>query len=205
MCNSIGFDFDQTIADSAEGIQGCLNVVCERLSIASDISQLRSLSVSGLPLKDILTQIVPLSLVELASQVFMEMYPSIGLYGTTLFPHVKELFEYLRKENYKIYVLSAKSSQNLALSLKHLELSVECAIGGLDFEGKVRWIQELDLQIYVGDQVSDMEAASKAGCKGILISRNISDNPLHGARSRFDSITSFYKSLDRNLDIQFNH
>lgn len=200
---SIGFDFDQTLADTTRGITECLHYVCYELGINASSCRIEKLSISGLQLKDILGELVPSSLIDKATKIFMHVYPTKGINGTRLFPGVTEMFEDLRKKKIETYILSAKSIDNLLLSLVHLKLDVNHAFGGLDYDGKVALIEKFKLPIYVGDQNSDIKAALQAGCRGILISKEAPKELSPSIYTRFNSITDFHESLSDVLDRQF--
>jgi len=194
----IGFDFDQTLADSSQGIVDCLQIV--NLAFAKEVprSELHRLSLSGRPLGETLSGIVSSSEIEPARELFLEKYPTIGVQGTKLFPGVHELFEVLKIEQFKIIILSAKTHKNLILSLNHLKVDVNQAIGGLDFAGKVKAIQDLKLDFYVGDQFSDMKAAAEAHCKGILVCNPSSEElpvPVHARFKDINGLLGEFRSV----------
>ena len=192
---SIGFDFDQTLADSSEGIANCLQIVCHSLKKEVSQSDLNQLSVSGRPLKETLSAFVDESEIALAVSIFLEIYPTIGVKGTKLFPKVREMINLLKMENYSVSILSAKTHQNLILSLDHLNLQVDRAVGGLDFSGKVKHIQELNLDFYVGDQISDMMAAYESKCKGILVNNSSVEAIPFPTHARFKDISDLFANL----------
>ena len=198
---SIGFDFDQTLADSSEGIMNCLEFVC--LAFARDVSRnkLTQLSLSGRPLGETLSEIVSASEMDSAKAVFLEKYPTIGVQGTKLFSGVRELFELLRLEDCKIYILSAKTHDNLILSINNLQLQVDNAVGGLDFSGKVSFINEFELDFYVGDQISDMAAASEAQSRGILVNNSSIEKLPDGVYARFKNINDLLCNIRSILKI----
>ena len=194
----IGFDFDQTLADSSEGILDCLQIVC--LTFARDVSrsELHQLSLSGRPLRETLLEIVDISELDLATESFLGEYPATGVQGTKLFAGVVELFKGLRLEEFQIYILSAKTHANLILSLDHLKVDVNQAIGGLDFAGKVNAIRDLGLDFYVGDQFSDIAAAAEAPCRGILVNNSSKEKLPAPIYARFEDINHLlvnYKSV----------
>lgn len=194
----IGFDFDQTLADSSEGILDCLQIVC--LTFARDVSrsELHQLSLSGRPLRETLLEIVDISELDIATESFLGEYPTTGVQGTKLFAGVDELFRGLRLEEFPIYILSAKTHANLVLSLNHLKVDVDQAIGGLDFAGKVNAIRDLGLDFYVGDQFSDMAAAAEASCRGILVNNSSREKlpaPIHARFEDINQLLVNYKSV----------
>jgi phosphoglycolate phosphatase len=169
-----GFDFDQTIADSSPGISQCLNIVAQAFDSNISKEVIVNLSKSGKSLSETLSAFIPPQELDSAARIFMDSYPVLGIQGTTLFPGVRELFRQLEDLSISIYIISAKSNQNLELSISHLELQVEESIGGMKLQGKADAIRRLDIEYYVGDQMSDMQAANLAGAKGILVN-NLSE------------------------------
>jgi phosphoglycolate phosphatase len=191
----VGFDFDQTLADSSSGILDCLRSICQSLHIEVSQDRLHQLSVSGLPLKETMLRIIPISKVELASRMFMDLYPTLGIEGTRIIKGVKELIQDLRAKQAEIYVLSAKSQENLNLSLSFLRLEVDQAIGGLNYQGKIKFIRKLNLHYYIGDQVTDIQAAEKAGSIGILVDNSSMIVNLSSQQARFQSIEHLRDNL----------
>jgi phosphoglycolate phosphatase-like HAD superfamily hydrolase len=198
---AIGFDFDQTLADTSRGIENCLGVVNSTFAKGLDQSLLRELSVSGLTLRETLSQIVNQTEIEQAVNVFLREYPVLGVRGSQLFEGVNELLQRLKLKNFKIYILSAKTHENLVLSLNHLQIEVDRAVGGLDVAGKTKYIKDLKLEFYVGDQISDMEAAAGANCKGVLVNslspREV-EVPIH---ARFHNINHMFENIQFLLEV----
>ena len=196
----VGFDFDQTLADSSQGIFDCLKAVADIQNLEIEESFLHQLAVSGRPLRDTLSQFLPDRDIKFGVETFMRLYPKVGVQGTFLFPGVIELFTKLKQEKATIFILSSKTHSNLILTLNNLELHVDQAIGSLDYKGKVENIRDLKLDFYVGDQFSDMSAAAEAGCRGILVN-NFSESetpiPLH---ARFQTLSEMQQNLLTLLD-----
>ena len=197
----VGFDFDQTLADSSQGIFDCLKAIADVQNLEIKESFLHQLAVSGRPLKETLSQFLPDRDIKFGVETFMQLYPEVGVQGTFLFPGVKELFTKLKQERASIFILSSKTHSNLILTLNNLELHADQAIGSLDYNGKVEYIRDLKLDFYIGDQFSDMSAAAEAGCRGILVN-NFSESeipiPLH---SRFRSLNEMQQNLSVLLDL----
>jgi phosphoglycolate phosphatase len=198
---TIGFDFDQTLADSSEGIAKCLQIVCESLKKEVSPNELNRLAISGRPLKETLSAFVNESEIALAVDIFLQIYPTVGVNGTILFPNVRELIDLLKMENYSVSILSAKTHQNLILSLDHLNLQVDRAVGGLDFSGKVKHIQEFNLDFYIGDQITDMIAAYEAECKGILVNNSSVEAIPVPTHARFKDIGELFNNLRSVLHV----
>ena len=197
---AIGFDFDQTLADTSPGIEDCLGIINTTFAKGIEQSRLRELSVSGLTLRETLSQIVSQSEIEHAVDVFLREYPVIGVQGSQLFSGVNDLMQTLKCQKFKIYVLSAKTHDNLILSLNHLNIEVDRAVGGLDLSGKTKYIKSLKLDFYVGDQISDMIAAAEANCKGILVNSTSPREVKVPIYARFHDINQLFDNIQSLLE-----
>jgi phosphoglycolate phosphatase-like HAD superfamily hydrolase len=197
---AIGFDFDQTLADTSPGIEDCLGIINKTFTKGIDQSKLRDLSVSGLTLRETLSQIVSQSEIEHAVDIFLREYPVIGVQGSQLFSGVNDLIQALKRQKFKIYVLSAKTHYNLILSLNHLNIEVDRAVGGLDLSGKTKYIKSLKLDFYVGDQISDMIAAAEANCKGILVNSTLPREVQVPIHARFHDINQLFDNIQSLLE-----
>ena len=51
---TIGFDFDQTLADSKSGISSCLVALCQEFNHEIKLSRIEELAISGLTLESML-------------------------------------------------------------------------------------------------------------------------------------------------------
>ena len=197
---AIGFDFDQTLADTSPGIEDCLGIINKTFTKGIDQSKLRDLSVSGLTLRETLSQIVSQSEIEHAVDIFLREYPVIGVQGSQLFSGVNDLIQALKRQKFKIYVLSAKTHDNLILSLNYLNIEVDRAVGGLDLSGKTKYIKSLKLDFYVGDQISDMIAAAEANCKGILVNSTLPEEVQVPIHARFHDINQLFNNIQSLLE-----
>ena len=197
---AIGFDFDQTLADTSPGIEDCLGIINKTFTKGIDQSKLRDLSVSGLTLRETLSQIVSQSEIEHAVDIFLREYPVIGVQGSQLFSGVNDLIQALKRQKFKIYVLSAKTHDNLILSLDYLNIEVDRAVGGLDLSGKTKYIKSLKLDFYVGDQISDMIAAAEANCKGILVNSTLPKEVQVPIHARFHDINQLFNNIQSLLE-----
>lgn len=197
---AIGFDFDQTLADTSPGIKDCLGIINTTFTKGIEQSKLRDLSVSGLTLRETLSQIVSQSEIERAVDVFLKEYPKIGVQGSKLFSGVNDLIQTLKRQKFKIYVLSGKTHDNLILSLNYLNIEVDRAVGGLDLSGKIAYIKSLKLDFYVGDQISDMIAAAAANCKGILVNNTSPREVQIPIHAHFDDINQLFDNMEFLLE-----
>lgn len=169
----IGFDFDLTLADSKVGIRACLEKICSEASIDFDKKQVSELAQSGLTLENMLQQLLKTEFIDREKKRFMELYPSLGVKGTTLIPGAREVLFYLRNEGCRIVLISAKQQVNLELSLRHLNLEFDEVHGGLSGVDKSSKMSKLKIDAYIGDQLSDIEAANAANVRAILVGEDL--------------------------------
>ena len=162
---TIGFDFDQTLADSQPGISTCLRVLCEEFYSPKEDHLIDKLSISGLSLERMLKELFNLSEIEKQKQRFLELYPTLGVPGTKLIPGARELINYLAADGHHLVLISAKSQRNLDLSVEHLGLKFTAVFGGSSGRDKTRVMMENNTYLYIGDQMSDIEAANFADAK----------------------------------------
>jgi hypothetical protein len=168
----IGFDFDQTLADSDIGIQDCLKYTGGIYGVEVEMESLARIAKSGLKLEPMLREFIPESFLPQARNTFLSIYPELGVAGTKPIEGASHLMQMLRSNGHRLVVVSAKNLQNLELSLKHLHFEFDEVYGGASGPEKTRCIIRSKIQIYVGDQESDVIAAHDAGVMAILVSHN---------------------------------
>ncbi len=166
---TIGFDFDQTLADSRLGISSCLRVLCEEFNFAKEDNLINKLSISGLPLELMLKELFNLNEIEKQKQKFLQIYPTLGIAGTKLIPGAKELINYLAGAGHHLVLISAKGQKNLEISVDHLGLKFNAVFGGASGRDKSKIMVQNYTYLYVGDQLSDIEAANFANAKAVLV------------------------------------
>ena len=166
---SIGFDFDQTLADSKFGISSCLEKICKDFKILVNNSEIERLAVSGLTLDSILRKLFDSDDIKDPRQKFLELYPSLGVLKTNLLPGARELIDYLNRNGHPLILISAKSQRNLELSVEHLGLKFDAIYGGVSGEGKAKVMIENQTYVYIGDQLSDVIAANSAQALAVLV------------------------------------
>jgi phosphoglycolate phosphatase-like HAD superfamily hydrolase len=171
---SIGFDFDQTLADSKLGVSSCLEMICKDFKIFMNYSEIEKLAVSGLTLDSILCKLFKSDDIDEPRQKFLDLYPSLGVLKTNLLPGARELIDYLTSNSYPLILISAKSQRNLELSVKHLGLKFDGIYGGVSGEEKSKVMVENQTYVYIGDQLNDVIAANLAQALAILVR----DHPL---------------------------
>jgi phosphoglycolate phosphatase-like HAD superfamily hydrolase len=178
---TIGFDFDQTLADSKLGITSCLEAVCQKYGLKEKENEIEALSTSGLTLEAILEQLFKTSEIGIQKKDFLRIYPELGVRGTKLLPGARELLDYVRSEGHHLVLISAKTQINLQLSVDALGVKFDKVFGGVGGSDKSSVITQNGVEVYIGDQISDVVAANLANVKAVLIS----DSPIAVDKGRY--------------------
>ena len=100
----------------------------------------------------------------------MNFYRLEGLQKTTLSRGSKELLIHCKTQDIGVVVISAKTEKNLALSMSHLGLEDIPIYGGCNQSRKSDLMKSLNVDLYVGDQESDIIAARNANVKAVYLS-----------------------------------
>ena len=163
----LGMDFDGTIADTHVGVIETTLKTLEHFSIYPKKRDLkRSL---GKPLPDLFEawsgEIDP----NLASEVYLELYKNLSTKGLIVLPGVVELFAYLKSNSIKIAIISAKKQISLQRIVDEIGIEVDYLQGGVRGEDKHLSIQAIGAFAYVGDEISDITAARRAGIISIAV------------------------------------
>jgi phosphoglycolate phosphatase len=169
------FDFDGTIADSFVTLIGVFEEVTKRKQkfTADEIEKLR-----GLPLKGILKNLkikrwqIPRLLIKGRRAMTLKVIDIRPFKGLT------EVLAELSQEDYRMFILSTNSPENINEFLKanKLEAYFERICGNIGLR-KAAALKKLmkreDLRpsqsIYIGDEIRDVEAARKAGLAVISV------------------------------------
>jgi phosphoglycolate phosphatase-like HAD superfamily hydrolase len=167
----VGFDFDQTLADSTSGIHDCLIYTSQIYGAEVQIESLRGIAESGLKLDPMLRQFLPEDVIAQARQTFLDVYPQKGIAGTRAKEGADVLLQKLRDARIRLVLISAKSQHNLELSINHLKFDFDEVYGGVSGQEKTECILKSNTQIYIGDQESDVTAANKAGVRAVLVNQ----------------------------------
>ncbi|MGH8828392.1 MAG: HAD family hydrolase, partial [Jiangellaceae bacterium] len=130
----VGFDLDLTLVDSADGIIATYVEAGRRLGVKVDPEVVRPLI--GIPLEDGSAEVVPAELVDDMVRIYREIFPAIGVPGTTLLPGAAEAVASVREHGGRAIVVSAKIEPGVSMVLDHVGLSVDEVVGGRYAEAK---------------------------------------------------------------------
>lgn len=188
---TIIFDFDGTIADSADLVLELFYELTGHERLTDDeIAELRRLPVRKVGKK------VGISVTQV---------PRLLMKGRTLmrarmnevkvFPGLHEALEKLHKEGWQLMVISTNSRQNVDTYLKEHELRehFDQIYGNAGLFSKTQSIRKVlrqnkldrDACFYVGDVVGDMQAARKARIRGVAVAWGYNDISILKAEKPF--------------------
>jgi len=178
MISTIIFDFDGTIADTLP------------FSFKKFLEIAHLLKIDDLTDKEIIKEIRSKSYQELLNGSFKRAWLKIPfvinivksmqvelekeMSNIKFFPGVKKLLCNLRKDEYKLSIISSNRIENIDKFIKHNDLDIfDFVHGKTDLFGKAgylgKFLDDFDLDssevIYVGDEIRDVEACKKVGIK----------------------------------------
>ena len=171
------FDLDGTLMDSHQMVIQCFNYLFKKYGDIRDFTAEKQQEVFGPPLREEMIKLFP-------DQDPDQMVAEYSEYQSTfswsdevsLFPHVKETLDVLWTEGYMLGVVSSRMSSSCETWLRQLGLShyfgtilgrdayqfAKPAPDGILYAGK-QLKRGHDSCIYIGDNVSDVQAAKAAG------------------------------------------
>ncbi len=171
-------DFDYTLADSSQGTIRCINHALVGLRLPPTTPEMAKQTI-GLSLPDTLTFLVGApspSQVERFTRLFLEMSERVMVAQTVLLPGVSDAMAQLRRRCLSLAIVSTKYRRRIEAVLEREGLynMFEVVIGGDDVaqpkpapEGLLLTASRLGLEpaycLYVGDSLTDAEAARRAG------------------------------------------
>ncbi|MEK7633795.1 MAG: HAD-IA family hydrolase [Patescibacteria group bacterium] len=177
------FDFDGTIADTLPfSFQKFLEIAkilqLNDLSERQIINEIRSKSYQELLKGRFKKAWLKLPyVVDMIKNMQMELEKEIE--NIKLFSGIKKFLFNLKKEGYKLAIISSNRKENIDKFIKFNKLNVFNFVHGkTDLFGKAgyleKFLKDFDLQrsevIYIGDEIRDVEACKKIGIKMIGVS-----------------------------------
>ena len=198
---TIGFDFDMTLVNSDLGLLSTLvNIFPDRATM-NDPSILRQ--ISGLPIRETLLYFSSLEELDKNLEKFFALYPSYGVLNSTIMPGALRALDAVQLAGFRAVIISAKSSINLELMLKHFGLNSYLRYADCYGIKKAEAISQSGSLLYIGDQESDVYAAHLCGIPAIRLidsTKNESSN----ADWTLQSLEYFPEWLDKHLERVLN-
>ena len=169
----VGFDLDLTLVDSADGIVATFAEMARQLETYVDPEVVRALI--GVPLEATCEVLLPSHLVADGVRTYRELYPTMGVPGTTLLPGAAGAVSAVNRHGGRAVVVSAKIEPAVLAVLDHVGLEVDHAVGGLFAEAKGLALREHGASAHVGDHPADMIGARAAGAVAVGVTTGSHD------------------------------
>nr|WP_174506606.1 HAD-IA family hydrolase [Acinetobacter sp. Marseille-Q1620] len=212
MIKNILIDLDGTLTDPKIGITTCVRYGLEKIGhpVAADLNLDW---VIGPPLKVSLAKILNVSidddLAEQALLGYRERFGHIGLFENEVFPDVAATLSQLQKQEYKLYLATAKPIVYATQILEHFDLAKYFTKAyGSELSGErtnkgdlIAYIlqQELlspDECMMIGDREHDILGARCNGIETIAVEYGYGTDPELTAAKPLHRITKFAEVLD---------
>lgn len=172
------FDFDGTLANTIETGIGIYNEIAPgyglRTVTSDEVKELRKLNTRALLDHLGISRLVA---VKLAAHIRRILHDRMG--SVEMIPGTREMIGGLSASGYRLGILTSNSADNVRAVLRHFGLLDAFLFieAGVSLFGKAQRIANAlrrngvprEQAIYVGDETRDMEAARKAGVKGIAV------------------------------------
>jgi phosphoglycolate phosphatase len=200
------FDFDFTLVDSLDSVMIFYNQIAQILNLKKvtkkDIKKLTNMTLNEVLVEfEVKSWQIPI----LAGYIKFKLWQKED--SLVIIDGVKEILLNLKKENYKIGILSSNSRINILRFLKKEEINffdfveTERNIFGKDKALKKvlnsRKINFLDV-IYIGDEVRDIVAMKKLGIKVMSVSWGLSSKEIlqkHNPNNVINKPEEFFAKL----------
>ncbi len=202
------FDFDGTLADTMTAYGQAWN----RIAAAYRLKTITTEEIQMLRHKkaqDIMRHLglSALKLPVVAQRMRQELNRNIT--EMTVFPGLKEALEHLRRDGYRLGILTSNSADNVSAFLRHRNLELfDFIYSGSRIFGKSTVMKHLLKKhalhsgevIYICDEVRDLEASRKAGIRTVavawgfnsadVLARENPDALIHDPDELFPAVTS---------------
>lgn len=175
------FDFDGTIMDSEQMIIGCFAYLFQKHGNIEDFTKEVQMEVFGPPLKDELEKLFPNEDTDQLIKeytIFQKALP--GKHLVTTMPNIEDVLKELKKQGYVLGIVTSRLTESCETWLKDLKLEsyFNVVLGTEKYrhakpapDGIIEACELLntghDSVVYIGDNVSDVQAGKAAGVYSI--------------------------------------
>lgn len=156
----VGFDLDMTLVDSHVAITSSLDHVCRSYGVRHSAAELGARV--GLPLAEVLDDLVPGVDVDEAARRYRDFYMRTALSTTTVMTGAASALTQVNATGGTTAVVTAKREDQARMVLNHVGLNVDHVIGDAFGLEKGDALSEIGAQVYVGDHPGDMAGARRA-------------------------------------------
>ena len=182
MADSVFFDLDGTLTDSAEGITKCAQLALGHFGLDYPDRSVLNVFV-GPPLREMFPKFgVPSDRVEEAITVFRSRYLTVGKFENSPYPGIVEMLEALVSQGKKLFIATSKPEKTAKEILEHFGLTKYFEnICGATMDGSrdskesviaylLSETENLGSAVMVGDTAFDVIGASAHGIETIGVS-----------------------------------
>lgn len=162
---TVGFDLDMTLLDTRPGIAAAYRALSARTGVAVDADA--AAARLGPPLREEIRRWFPPDRVEPAVAAYRALYPEYAVHSSPPLPGALGAVAAVRAHGGRVVVITSKLARLARLHLDHCGIAVDALLGDRFADGKTGEITEEGVQIYVGDHVADVRAASAAGVTAV--------------------------------------
>ncbi len=180
---AVFFDFDGTVADTAEGIVSTMRETFREMSLpVPDDSAMRA--TIGIPLFDALKMLNNLDDAEAqrATDIYRRLFPKFEATVVKIFPGVKETLEWLSAQGYRLAIVTSRNAESLDMIMdrhginRYFETKVT-ASDNLTPKPAPDMVNALlarmgldrDDAFVVGDTTFDIDMGNNAGCRTVAV------------------------------------
>ncbi len=176
MKNTVVFDLDGTLTDSAPGIFNAIKYLQNKMNL-TPLSEEQLRSCVGPPLNESFMRLwgVNFETAEEFVKIYREYYLPIGIFENTVYDGINELLKSLKANDIRLLICSAKPTSMINTVLEHFDiLKYFDQISGVALTGKLptkgerlKAMLEDKNAFMVGDRKDDIIGAREAGIKSI--------------------------------------
>ncbi|HVE64279.1 MAG TPA: HAD hydrolase-like protein [Mycobacteriales bacterium] len=163
----VGFDLDLTLIDPRPGVVVCLDQLSAETGVAIDSALVASRL--GPPLEVELANWFKAPAVPAAADRYRELSAERAAALTTALPGAHDAVHAVRSTGGRAVVITAKWEATAQLALDHLDLTVDDLVGWRWGPQKTETLRQIGAWCYVGDHVSDVDAARRAGVVAVAV------------------------------------
>lgn len=171
------FDFDGTIMDSEQMIIGCFAYLYQKYGNINDFTKEIQQEVFGPPLRDELKKLFPDQNTDVLMKEYTEFQKALpGRHLVSTLPHTVEVLKELKKQGYVTAIVTSRLSESCETWVEDLEIEeyFNMIVGTERYrhakpspDGIIEACEMLnvghDSVVYIGDNVSDVQAGKNAG------------------------------------------
>ncbi len=171
------FDFDGTIMDSEQMIVGCFAYLYQKYGDINEFTKEVQQEVFGPPLRDELKKLFPDQDTDLLMKEYTDFQKSLpGRHLVSTLPNVVDVLKELKKQGYVTAIVTSRLSESCETWVEDLEIEeyFDAVVGTERYrhskpspDGIIETCEILnvghDSVVYIGDNVSDVQAGKNAG------------------------------------------